>query len=231
MNAPLRQFASPYARKLARDRGIALVDLQGSGPSGRIVAADVLTFVKPVAAPEPAPPEPSPVPMWEPANIVAALATGIDLGRLADLVEQFAAAKMTLPADALLLRAAARSLAALDIEGATGWETGKGRGEVVIADAAGLSFGALQSLLDGSAPSAGASDTVALSIRRLKNSGIRAVFMPLRPGHKLRLVLTGDGSTIDCLLAFDTARLDEDSAVEFLARFKDDLETPLRLLA
>ena len=35
MNTPLRQFASPYARKLARERGIVLADLSGSGPTGR----------------------------------------------------------------------------------------------------------------------------------------------------------------------------------------------------
>lgn len=38
---PTRVKASPLARRLAKQKGIALVDLQGSGPKGRIVARDV----------------------------------------------------------------------------------------------------------------------------------------------------------------------------------------------
>ncbi len=36
-----RIFASPLARRLARERGIELAALSGSGPHGRIVKADV----------------------------------------------------------------------------------------------------------------------------------------------------------------------------------------------
>jgi pyruvate dehydrogenase E2 component (dihydrolipoamide acetyltransferase) len=32
---------SPYARKLASEKGVSLAGLAGSGPGGRIVAADV----------------------------------------------------------------------------------------------------------------------------------------------------------------------------------------------
>ena len=38
-----KQRATPKARKQARDRGIDLADIQGSGPNGRIQAADILT--------------------------------------------------------------------------------------------------------------------------------------------------------------------------------------------
>jgi pyruvate dehydrogenase E2 component (dihydrolipoamide acetyltransferase) len=40
----LRPKASPAARRVARDRGIALEMVQGSGPGGRIVEQDVLDF-------------------------------------------------------------------------------------------------------------------------------------------------------------------------------------------
>src|SRR5262249_53726903 len=40
--APARQFASPRARMRARERGIDLNALRGTGPNGRIVEADVL---------------------------------------------------------------------------------------------------------------------------------------------------------------------------------------------
>ena len=39
-----RVMASPYVRKTARDRGIDLVGAQGSGPGGRVVAADLETL-------------------------------------------------------------------------------------------------------------------------------------------------------------------------------------------
>lgn len=46
--------ASPAARRLAEERGIDLRQVKGSGPSGRIVVADVERFV-PAVAPAPAP--------------------------------------------------------------------------------------------------------------------------------------------------------------------------------
>jgi pyruvate dehydrogenase E2 component (dihydrolipoamide acetyltransferase) len=63
-----RLFASPLARRMARDAGLTLADLTGTGPGGRIVRRDVrsaLERAEPQAngtAPEPpvAPPQPSP---------------------------------------------------------------------------------------------------------------------------------------------------------------------------
>jgi pyruvate dehydrogenase E2 component (dihydrolipoyllysine-residue acetyltransferase) len=48
--------ASPLARRIARERGVDLSTLQGSGPGGRIVKADVQA-----PAPPPSPPSASPV--------------------------------------------------------------------------------------------------------------------------------------------------------------------------
>ena len=49
--------AAPYVRKLARERGIRLEDVVGSGPHGRVRIADLdaMTSVASVAAPEPLP--------------------------------------------------------------------------------------------------------------------------------------------------------------------------------
>ena len=60
-----RVFASPLARRLAKDKGIDLTAVKGTGPHGRIVKADV-EAAKPGAAPAPAPvtaaaPAPAPV--------------------------------------------------------------------------------------------------------------------------------------------------------------------------
>jgi pyruvate dehydrogenase E2 component (dihydrolipoamide acetyltransferase) len=50
--------ASPLAKKIAADKGIDLATLQGSGPGGRIVKADVENAKPGAAAPQPASPEP-----------------------------------------------------------------------------------------------------------------------------------------------------------------------------
>ncbi|MCB5410026.1 pyruvate dehydrogenase complex dihydrolipoamide acetyltransferase [Pseudogemmobacter faecipullorum] len=49
-----RVFASPLARRIAKDKGLDLTLVQGSGPHGRIVKADV-EAAQPGAAPAPAP--------------------------------------------------------------------------------------------------------------------------------------------------------------------------------
>jgi pyruvate dehydrogenase E2 component (dihydrolipoamide acetyltransferase) len=57
-NGSARVFASPLARRIAKDAGVDLANVKGSGPHGRVVAADVeLAKLNPVAktaAPAPA---------------------------------------------------------------------------------------------------------------------------------------------------------------------------------
>jgi pyruvate dehydrogenase E2 component (dihydrolipoamide acetyltransferase) len=68
-----RVFASPLARRLARDAGLALGSIAGSGPGGRIVRRDVEAAAAagpaPAAAPGPSPSSPPPV---APAPVTAA---------------------------------------------------------------------------------------------------------------------------------------------------------------
>lgn len=59
-NGATRLFASPIARRMAKDAGLVLADLTGSGPGGRILRRDVEKAIKagpapaaPVAAPQP----------------------------------------------------------------------------------------------------------------------------------------------------------------------------------
>lgn len=60
---PKRVFASPIARKIAREKGIDLASLKGSGPGGRIIKADVVEAVERIAKeerkPSIAPPAPA----------------------------------------------------------------------------------------------------------------------------------------------------------------------------
>src|SRR5436305_832934 len=56
----VRLKASPLARRLARERGIDLSALRGTGPEGRIVAEDVeRAEERPAASTTPAPPAPT----------------------------------------------------------------------------------------------------------------------------------------------------------------------------
>src|SRR3954451_4692547 len=83
---PPRLPASPYARRLARERSLPLETLRGSGPGGRILAADVVGFV-PLAArvfsPDVIAPAAAPSPS---ASRIAAFAASIALEALKDLL-------------------------------------------------------------------------------------------------------------------------------------------------
>ncbi|MDE1991887.1 MAG: E3 binding domain-containing protein [Rhizobiaceae bacterium] len=236
MNVPFRQFVSPYARKLARERGIALVDITGGGPMGRIVAADILSFTKaPVAVSDVAVPPTHDASHREPAVVVGVIASTVDLGKLQNLRAQFSAVQLSISVDSFFVRAAGRGLAQLQLQGAIGWETGIGseRREIEIADAVGSSLGVLQSRIEATEPFvADLKPPVSLLIRRITQSRVRAVSMPPLPGHGMRLVIRAIGdNAIECTLSFDTGRVNEDDAIGFLAQFTDDLEAPFGLLA
>jgi pyruvate dehydrogenase E2 component (dihydrolipoamide acetyltransferase) len=73
-----RIFASPRARKTAREQGVDLEAVVGTGPKGRIVEQDVLDYlaVQPEAAP---PPLAEPYPKATPMALRTAEALGVDL--------------------------------------------------------------------------------------------------------------------------------------------------------
>jgi pyruvate dehydrogenase E2 component (dihydrolipoamide acetyltransferase) len=54
--SPTRIFVSPLARRLAKERGLELAQLVGTGPGGRIVRRDVETALAPTPVERPAPP-------------------------------------------------------------------------------------------------------------------------------------------------------------------------------
>ena len=69
--------ASPIARRLAREKGIDLASVTGSGPGGRVTEADVLGYT-------PSPPTPSPLGRGEAEGLGEGVPTGdrIDLSRM-----------------------------------------------------------------------------------------------------------------------------------------------------
>jgi pyruvate dehydrogenase E2 component (dihydrolipoamide acetyltransferase) len=89
-----RVKASPLAKKIAAERGVGLESIQGTGPGGRIVAADISGKA---AAPAPAAPAPAPAP-----KIQAAVAGEADervplTGMRRVIAERLLASKTQLP--------------------------------------------------------------------------------------------------------------------------------------
>lgn len=222
--ATARRAISPYARRLARERGIAIEQLAGSGPSGRITAADIVAFVPKATAPAVAA-----------GPQASALATTVALGKLREVLENFGKADVPFALDDAVLRAAGCALddvpAANRLDGApVAFE--HERRQLVFADIRKGSLGparsrrlaAIEASLDQSA------EPATLSIRLIAAADIRPVMLPLLPGRALRLVLSTGPAAGECLLAFDETQVDVDAAAELLTRFKAYLEEPLRLL-
>ena len=223
MTAPAaRRPASPYARRLARERGLALDGVAGSGPLGRIVAADVLAFVvrpAPVGAPAVAVvPTAVAAPLPAPRSI-GAFQASIDLGPLATLI---AAAGADIPVDAFLVKAAARAagqfgrlLLLRDASGQAG----------LIEQAATLAPGEIArrhaSGVIGDAP---------FVVERHDGSGIRPMAGGLAPWALLKLVIVADAGRAELLLVHDETAVSAASAVTLLAAIRDLAESPLRLL-
>ncbi len=72
-----RQIVSPRAKRIAKDNGVDLTKIAGTGPNGRITAADVEAFLSPASAPAPvAAPAPAKVSVPAPAKAAAPVALG-----------------------------------------------------------------------------------------------------------------------------------------------------------
>lgn len=207
MSAAPRIAASPYARRLARERGIPLTALRGSGPSGRIVAGDIVR--RPAAVPDAPPAISAPF---------AAFATRVRLIEINAVLERFAAADMPFELDDLVLRAAACALEDADASaGVPGTpialeRVDDGRRWQAVLD--NVRLGSLAPLrarrltvVKGSVDQSGAPAT--LSLRVLPAGRVRPALMPLLPRRVMRLVLVPDLSqaTAECLLTFDPAIL------------------------
>lgn len=232
MNAmlPVRRAVSPYARRLARERGIPLEALTGSGPGGRIVAVDVEGFV--------AAPPPMAAAVGGPQ--ASALAATVGLKTIRELLGAFAASDTAFDLEDVVLRAAGCALddvgGAADLPGqpvAVEARLPAGKGQLVFSDIrkgslAPLRARRLHAIEAGEDASA---QPALMSLRLVEAGDIRPVVMPLLPGRRMRLVLVAGPDTGECLLAFDAALVDEDVAADLLGRFKAYLEVPLRLLA
>ncbi len=230
MNAPLRTLASPYARRLARERGISLSLVAGSGPNGRIVAGDVPLTAVAVVAPAPIVEVAAPVAAAPPvvavatARSVSAFSATVELAPLAEFIT---ASGTVLPIDAFLVKAAAR--AAGKRADAVRWIKPQGGG-VTIPRAVALAPTEIARLLGGEVD--GGASGKALVLSRLTTKGIRPVAGSLPADADLRflVVASDDAATAEVLLVHDAEAIPEGDATEILAGFRDLIEAPLRLL-
>jgi len=73
VTAPVRVKASPLARRMAREKGVELALLRGTGPDGRITAQDVESAA--IGAPAPSPPVAAPTAVPTEVEVVELTAT------------------------------------------------------------------------------------------------------------------------------------------------------------
>ncbi|MBZ9851338.1 E3 binding domain-containing protein [Mesorhizobium sp. CA14] len=228
-----RLAASPYARRLARERNLPLDALCGSGPGGRILAVDVLDFVPAQAPAELSAAGPAPSIA---ASSIAAFATSVALGALRELLATLESSGNVFDIDDILLRAAGSALG--EISDAT--QLGEARvaleldkHQVVFAATMGMSLTSLRSMrLAAQADKRDDSQKpAALSVRLLPPGDIRPMMMPLLPGRAMRLTVSvgAAGDHAECLLTADAARVDEATSTAWLTALKSAVEHPLRL--
>ncbi|MEO9228778.1 MAG: E3 binding domain-containing protein [Devosia sp.] len=218
-----RLAASPYARKLALARGIALDRVRGTGPNGRVVGKDIEQYVAEVA-------------MTHQAASISAFATTIQLDAILRTLEGFATSGTPFELEDMVLRAVACALD--DVPTASRIE---GTPVALESKTAHLVFdnirrGSLAPLRSRRLAAMAAGDNhssvpAVISVRLLLGSTIRPVIMPLLSGRTMRLVLAVGSSAAEALLSFDAAHVDEDLAAEVLTRLKAYVEMPLLLLA
>ncbi|MAM13989.1 MAG: hypothetical protein CML23_26735 [Rhizobiaceae bacterium] len=224
-SSAVRLKASPYARKLARERSLALDAIIGTGPFGRIVAADVLNTRDAPA-----------VSAAASARIPSAFAAEADLSVLRRLIADVDAAGVALSIEDVVLRSAVRALAEIELPDALanrGLTLETGGRQVRLAMPGDQSVG-VQRWARLEALDSGRDDVDAdavLSVQFLEAGRVSPVFMPLLPGRALRLMATGTGERLAVLLCVDTDALSAETAIALLERFTGMLEQPLSLLA
>jgi pyruvate dehydrogenase E2 component (dihydrolipoamide acetyltransferase) len=220
MTASQRIPATPYARRLARERGLPLAEIGGSGPRGRITAADILAFVPKLAPPTAAEaPVPPVAPVIAAPRAVGAFQASVDLAALSALI---AASGADLPAGPFLAKTAARAagshgrvLLLRDPSGRAG----------MVEDAAGLSPGAI-----ASRHAEGTEADAAMIVEIVRAAGIRPVGASLPPSAVLRLIAVLDGTWADLLLVHEEDAIPTAEAAAMLAEIRALAEAPLRLL-
>ena len=225
-------IVTPLARRLAGEAGIDLANIKGSGPHGRIVAADIESVRTTVASPGAAPAGLAAIPI--------VLTADVAIGRsLALCSEANAAQKTALELADVVIKAWATALARLMPSGHTGIALAIGKDRTTIADAATKSLTAI------SAPRReGADDSASSAISIPGVAGITSVADVLRAPQVTLLSLgaprrapveAADGSVqfvsmMTATLSCDHRAVDAALGAELLSAFKGFVEQPVTMI-
>ncbi|MFI0844940.1 E3 binding domain-containing protein [Mesorhizobium sp. IMUNJ 23232] len=233
--------ATPYARRLARERNVLLSAVTGSGPNGRITGDDLIDFRAPQIE-SVLPPAPTILVSADPAPAIAesqkitvaaapsAIAVRVDFSAMRTLLAQVRELRPDVTREDICLKAAAvasETAKSVAPDKALLLLTAPDKCQRLngLADA---SLGAIAKLRQSS----GDDGRAALAVSFLGRAGIRPVAVRLIDDGAARLVIgaeENDGSA-ECLLSYDPARISDEDAEEFLGVFRDLVETPFRLL-
>jgi pyruvate dehydrogenase E2 component (dihydrolipoamide acetyltransferase) len=212
MSAVARRSATPRARRLARDRGIALERLAGSGPRGRIVAADI-----PATAPKA---QLVPSPQHPPS----AFAASLDLAPFRRFQADAATGGFGL--DDYLLKVLALALRTEPSLGELAVVAERGSETWTVPDAAALSLRRIRAARSAAEPG-----LAGVTYRRLPVGGIRPVAMDTAGVLTATVAAAIGGENGECLLAYDSAVLPHGAAAGLLDRLRRLAERPLAVLA
>src|ERR1043165_5663182 len=223
---------TPLARRLAGEAGIDLANIKGSGPHGRIVAADIESVRTTVASPGAAPAGLAAIPI--------VLTADVAVGRsLALCSEANAAQKTALELADVVIKAWATALARLMPSGHTGIALAIGKDRTTIADAAAKSLTAISAArrdgADGSASSAisipgVAGITAGPDVLRSPQITLLSLGAPRRAP-----VEAADGSVqfvsmMTATLSCDHRAVDAALGAELLSAFKGFVEQPVTMI-
>jgi hypothetical protein len=238
--AHLRISASPYARRLAQSRSIPLGLLSGTGPAGRIVAADVFSF-KPAS--DEVPQEPlatcAEVPLQtsrtRPGSPRSAFSSAISPNALYALIANVGTTGFALDLEDLALRASTYALTIAGLPGASVIAFESGERRILVDIDLRLSIGhnrkARLAAIDGL--SEDTEGRAFLSLQVVAATRVTSLLISLPPGQAMRLRLSvgAEGNSLSALLCTDPEAIHDEMAVAFLSAFSEALEQPLALLA
>jgi pyruvate dehydrogenase E2 component (dihydrolipoamide acetyltransferase) len=236
--------ATPYARRLARERKLPLSAIAGTGPGGRITGDDLINFrpppvecvLPPPAISVPTATNTAPAIAESPKAAIAvaaapsAVAARVDFSALKALLVQIAELRPDVSREDICLKAAAiASDAVKSVAPDTALLLHTAPDKLLrLAGLADASLGAIAKMRE----QADGPGEAALAVSFLGRAGIRPVAARLIGSGVARLVIGAgekDGSG-ECLLSYDPVRISDEDAEEFLGVFRDLVETPFRLL-
>ncbi|MDW6024013.1 E3 binding domain-containing protein [Mesorhizobium sp. BAC0120] len=231
-----RIVATPYARRLARERGVPLSAISGSGPNGRITGDDIAVYRPEAKTTEPAEirsavvqPQSSERLASATAPVPAAIVVSVEFGAAEALLARIAEVRAEVAREDICLKAAGFLLQALpspEPKDTVILLAGDQRRFLTgLADASLSAIAAMRSGTQDEGPAG-------LAISFVGKPGIRPVAARLIDSAPARLVVGAPDKhgTADCLLTYDPARISDQDAESCLANFRDLVEAPFRLL-